>query len=219
MKHTATRPAGRRHLRWAGLTTLALIVAACGSSGPASTAPSVAPSVAASAPAAPAASAAAASAPAAPSAAATTATGSGAVGADAAAGLTIDAPYALTALPAALQQVMQTQLASGLGASGGLISIGFRQIDGGTGSSILMVMGFPSGTLNAAAYAAALGGMSGSLGATFTTSTVDGIDVSSGKAATGGMAIFQVEDHMLVVISPSDADALPIAKALISSNK
>ena len=216
MNHAATRPTGRRFLGWAGVGALAVIVAACGSSAPASTAPGGAASQPATIPSlAPS----LASAPVAPSATATTATGSVAPGADAAAGLTIDAPYTLTSLPATLQQIMETQMATGLGEAGGLVSIGFRQVDGGTGSSILMVMGFPSGTLNTAAYAAALGGMGESLGATFTTSTVDGVDVSSGKAATGGMAVFQVDDHMLVVISPTDADALPIAKALISANQ
>ncbi len=144
---------------------------------------------------------------------------SGGTGVDAAAGLTISAPYTLTAVPGALQDVLEAQMAAGLGAFGDAIKIGFRQIGGATGSPILMVMAFPSGTLTAAGYAAALGGMSSSMGATFTKSTIDGVEVSAGKAATGGIGVFHIDDHMLVIIAQSDADVLPIATALIDANQ
>jgi hypothetical protein len=56
------------------------------------------------------------------------------------------------------------------------------------------------------------------MGAAFTTSTVEGVDVASGTASTGGVGVFHIGDHMLVVISPSAAEALPIATALIKAN-
>jgi hypothetical protein len=111
-------------------------------------------------------------------------------------------------------------MAAGLGAFGDTVKVGFRQVGGGNAAgSILMVISFPSGSLSAPAYQAALAGMGSSMGATFTTSTVDGVDVSTGTASTGGVAVFHIADHMLVVISTSAAESLPIATALIGANQ
>jgi predicted small lipoprotein YifL len=202
--------------RLVALGATALVLAAsmtgCGSSAPASAPPAA--SIAAATPS-PAASAPAASAPAASTAPAS----APATGADPAAGLTIDSPYTLTALPAALQQTLETQFASGVGAFGDAVKVGFRQIGGGNATgSILMVIAFPSGSLNATAYQAALAGMGSSMGAAFTTSTVEGVDVASGTASTGGVGVFHIGDHMLVVISPTASESLPIATALIKAN-
>jgi len=94
------------------------------------------------------------------------------------------------------------------------------QIAGGNATgSILMVIAFPTGSLSATAYQAALAGMGSSMGATFDTSTVSGVDVANGKASTGGVAVFHIGDHMLVVISPAAAESLPIATALITANQ
>ncbi len=215
-------PRRRLAVRTMGATLLAAIlaasIAACGSSAPA--APSVAtPSVVVPSVAIPSVAIPSVALPsiAVPSVNPAASGGTGAV--DPAAGLTIDPPYGLTTVPAALQTVLETQMASGLGAFGDAIKVGFRQISGATGSPILMVLAFPSGTLSAAGYAAALAGMSSSMGATFTKSTVDGVEVSSGKAATGGIGVFHIGDHMLVVIAPSEADVVPIATALIGANQ
>jgi hypothetical protein len=190
---------------------LVLTVAACGSSAPATTAPSqaVAPSVAASV-APP--SVAASPAPSTPVA-------SGGTAVDPTEGLKIGAPYSLTVLPEAMATLFEQQMAAGLASFGDTIKVGFRQIDGGTGTNILMVMKFPDGSLNAAAYQAALAGMGSSLaGATFTTTTVDGVDISSAKAATGGMGVFHNGDLMMVVIASTEADVVPIATALVQAN-
>ena len=205
--------------RLVALGATALVLAAsltgCGSSAPASAPPAA--SIAAATPS-PAASTPAASAPAESTAPVTGSSGP-ATGADPAAGLTIDSPYTLTALPGPLQQTLETQFASGVGAFGDSVKVGFRQIGGGNATgSILMVIAFPSGSLNATAYQAALAGMGSSMGAAFTTSTVEGVDVASGTASTGGVGVFHIGDHMLVVISPSAAEALPIATALIKAN-
>jgi hypothetical protein len=215
MNQNLSAPAPRRLvIRAAAAIALAATIAACGSSAPASTAPTAAPSVAAPSDAPTVAPTVAPSVapPSAPAA-------SRAPGVDAAAGLTIGAPYTLTALPGALQQTFEQQMASGLGAFGESMTVGFRQVGGGTGISILMVMGFPSGTLNDIAYQAALAGMGSSMGATFTTETVDGVQVSNGKATAGGVAVFHDGDHMLIVISQTETETLAIAKALISASK
>jgi predicted small lipoprotein YifL len=199
----------------ATVVVLAASLTGCGSSAPASAPPAA--SVAAATPS-PAASTPAASAPA-ESSAPSTGASAPATGADPAAGLTIDSPYTLTALPAALQQTLETQFAAGVGAFGDAVKVGFRQIGGGNAAgSILMVIAFPAGSLSATAYQAALAGMGSSMGATFETTTVDGVDVASGKASTGAVGVFHIGDHMLVVISPSSAEALPIATALIKAN-
>jgi hypothetical protein len=204
----------RSVLRGIGGLLVALTVAACGSTAPATQSPSQAASVAppSVAPSIASPSAAATPAPSAPAASASPA-------ADAAAGLTIGAPYTMTALPPALQTTMEQQMAAGLGAFGGAITTGFRQISGGAGTSILMVLAFPSGTLDDQAYQAALAGMGTSMGATFSKQTVDGIEVATGKASTGGVGVFHVDDHMLVVIAQTEADVLPVATALIAANK
>jgi hypothetical protein len=203
--------------RLARFGTMAVVVSAsligCGSSAPATTVP-VASTAAATA--SPVASTPAASAPAA-------STGSGApasapAAADPAAGLKIGAPYTLTSLPGGLQETIESQMAGGLGAFGGAVQVGFRQV-GGSSGSILMVIAFPAGSLTAAAYQAAVAVMASNLGATFSTSTVDGVDVASGKAKAGGVAMFHIADHLLVVISPLETESLPIATALITANQ
>lgn len=212
-KPTARRLAGIARLGALSVAITALLIG-CGSSAPATTVPvasattvtpsAVAPSVPASAPdESTAASSAPASAPAA---------------ADPAAGLKIAAPYTLTTLPGGLQQALESQMAGGLGSFGSSVQAGFRQV-GGSSGSILMVIAFPAGSLSAAAYQAAVAVMGSSMGATFTTTTVAGVDVASGKATTGGVAMFHIADHLLVVISPVDSESLPIATALINANQ
>ena len=215
----ANRPPRRARLAHAGLAGLVLVIAAaCGSSAPASIAVSAAPSVAPTAvpsialpsielPSFVLPSFALPSLP----------TGSAAPGVDAAEGLTIDPPYTLTALPGALQEQMSSQMTASLGGFGDSFKFGFRQVAGGTGASILLVMEFPKGTLGLG-YQAALTGLGSSLGATFKPSTVDGVEVSSGKATTGGVAAFHVDDHLLLVVSQTDTEALAVATALIGAN-
>jgi hypothetical protein len=217
MIHTAQFVSPRRFVALGAMSVvMAASLIGCGSAAPASAPPAASTAVATPSPAA---STADASAPA-DSTAPTTAASAPATGADPAAGLAIDSPYTLTALPAALQQTLESQMAAGLGAFGDAVKVGFRQIGGGNATgSILMVISFPSASLTATNYQAALAGMGSSMGATFETSTVNGVDVSNGKAATGGVAVFHIGDHMLMVISPAAAESLPIATALIKANQ
>lgn len=215
---TASSPASRR-VAVIAVTTLvaALTLAACGSSVPASSpapstpavtappsvaptlAPTVAPTVAPSI---------------APSVAVTGAPLTG----DPAAGLKIEAPYGMIALPSSLQTTFEQQMATGLGALGSSIKVGFRQVTGGTGFSILMVIAFPTGSLTAANYQAALAGMAPSMGATLTTTTVGGVEISKGAMSSGAVAIFRIGDNMLMVIGQTEADTVPVATSLIKAN-
>lgn len=217
MTHKALLPSPRRFLALGATTVLmAVSLIGCGSSTPAASTAAGA-STAAATPSAAASTATASTQAATPT---PTTAASAPAAADPAAGLGIDAPYTLTPLPAALQQALESQMAASLGAFGGAIKFGFRQIGGGSATgSILMVLAFPSGSLSAAAYQGAVAGMGSSMGATFDTSTVDGVEVSNGKTSTGGIAVFHIGDHMLVVISPAAAASLPVATALIKANQ
>lgn len=216
---TASSPASRR-VAVIAVTTLvaALTLAGCGSTAPASNpapstsavtappvtappsvAPTLAPTVVPSV---------------APSVAVTGAPPTG----DPAAGLKIEAPYGMIALPSSLQTTFEQQMATGLGALGSSIKVGFRQVTGGSGFSILMVIAFPTGSLTAASYQAALAGMAPSMGATFTTTTVGGVEISKGAMSSGAVAIFHVGDHMLMVIGQTEADSVAVATSLINAN-
>ena len=204
------RPPRRALMAFASIV-IAVALAGCGSS--AGTSPSASPSqiAAASSSTAPSPSVATSSAPSASAAASR--------GPDPAAGLKVDAPYTFVDLPPAMQQAFETQMATSLGAFGSNITYGFRQVQGGAGLTYLLVLAFPTGTVNASTFQGMVGGLSGSMGATLTTTTVDGVDVASGPSSTGGVAIFHIGDHALIVISEKPTDALPVAKALISANK
>ena len=118
-----------------------------------------------------------------------------------------------------MQTLFEQQMTTSLGALGSNITFGFRQINGGKGQDFLMVLNFPAGAVTAATFTGMVGGLGGSMGATLTKTTVDGIEVHSGPSSSGGVALFHVGDQVLIVISQDKADPLPIAKALISSNQ
>lgn len=210
--------AGRPTLLASAAIAAAFLLAACGGGAspsssppasvapPASTVPSMAPSVAPS------------SAPSvAPSSAPSVARSAATV--DAAAGVQIAAPYSLTALPTELQAAMESQMAASLGGFGGSITFGFRQIGGGSGQGVLMVIGFPAGSLTEAAYAGALAAMGSSMGTTLTSTTVEGVAVSTGAAGSGSIALFPADDNLILVIVEKEADTLPMTTALIRANK
>jgi hypothetical protein len=194
-------------------------VAACGNaspstsaSQPASAAPSAAaPSVASVAPSVPASVAPTAPASVQPS------SGTGSAS-DPAKDVKIAAPYTIAPLPAALQSVFEQQMQASLGALGNNITFGFRTIAGGAGQNILMVMAFPSGTLSASAFTGMVGGMGASMNANLTKTTTDGVDIFAGASPTGGVAIFHVGDHAIIVISEKSDDALKVAQALVGAN-
>ena len=169
---------GSRAPRGLAVILLGVLLAAC-SPGAASVAPSAtavatpeptaAPTVAA-APTPSASTAAAASASAQP---------------DPAIGLKIAAPYKLTALDPALEAAFGSQFTQSAGAFGSLVGVGGRTITkDGKLAGYVFVIGFPPGMLSEATYQRDAQGMESSMGATFTTETISGVDVSTGTSAT-----------------------------------
>jgi hypothetical protein len=134
--------------------------------------------------------------------------------------LKIAAPYTLVELDPALTQYFRNQMASSIGAFGGLFSVGLRQVSGGKGvGNVLIVMGFPTGTLDDTSYAAVLTGITGSMqGGKLTKSTVEGVEVSSGTISQGTIAAFHIGDHLVFIVSSGAQEALPIAKAVVAAN-
>jgi hypothetical protein len=220
MATTGSRSLHRLAPTAAGALAVALVVSACGGSA----SPSASASAAAASPSlAPSPSASPSPSPS-PSPSLSVAPSTPAV--DAAAGLKIGAPYALVSLPAAAQQILEQQMATSLGAAGQTVTFGFRQITGGKGTgSILLVMGFPTGTLTDIGYGAVIGGIAAAMKAELTKTTVSGVEVSSGPIAsgstsTGGIAFYHEGDRLIaaIIAGADEAEALAVAKALIAAN-
>lgn len=214
MASIGLRP-GRRALMAVVSVAVAVALASCGSAATTSPSANTAPSQATAASPSPSPS----PSPTATPSLAASASAATSSGPDPATGLTIDAPYSFVALAPAMQQAFETQMASSLGAFGSSITFGFRQVEGGTGQAILMVLAFPTGTMSASMFQGMVGGISASMGATLQTTTIDGIEVASGPSTSGGVGIFHIGDHVLMVIAEKPVDSLPIAKALISANQ
>jgi hypothetical protein len=135
--------------------------------------------------------------------------------------LKIAAPYQLVALDPVAEAALRQQITGSLGAMSGLFDIGVRQVtSNGAIQGFVMAMGFPAGILSDSTYKSAVGGLEASLGVTFTTSDVSGVEVSSATNATAGYAAFKDGDNLMLVITPpSGGDPNAIAKALITANK
>lgn len=213
-----TRTGSRRSMSLgaAGIA-LAFVAAACGGSASPSAAASAssAPSVAAPSPSASPSPSPSQAPSVVPSAAASLSAE------DPAKGLTIAAPYTLVELDPALNQYFRNQMTASMGAFGGLFSIGLRQVDGGKATAnVLIVMGFPNGTLDETSYAAVLTGMTQSMaGGTLTKSTESGVEISSGTIPSGTIAAFHIADHLILVVSSGAPEALPVAKAVVQANQ
>ena len=135
--------------------------------------------------------------------------------------LKIAAPYQLVALDPVAEAALRQQITGSLGAMSGLFDIGVRQVTAnGNPQGFVMAMGFPAGILSDTTYKSAVGGLEASLGVTFKTSDVSGVEVSSATSATAGYAAFKDGDDLMLVITPPRAgDPDAIAKALITANK
>jgi hypothetical protein len=138
---------------------------------------------------------------------------------DPAAGLAIASPYSLVELDATTATAMQTSIEQGMGAYGGLIHVGTREVDkGGTLAAYVMVLAFPTGTLADATYQAVLTGMSANATGAFTSNSVMTTTVSTGVMSTVNVGIYKAADAVMVVLALDKTQVLPIAAALISSN-
>ena len=205
---------GSRAPRGLAVILLGVLLAAC-SPGAASVAPSAtaiatpepttAPTVAATV---------------APTPSASTAAASGSAQPDPAIGLKIDSPYELTALDPNVESAIGSQITQSAGALGSLFGFGGRTITkDGKVAGYVFVIGFPAGLLTEATYNVMVSGMQSSMGATFTTQTISGTDVSIGAAATGTIALLHSGDHLVMILTPTSAELPAMAKALIDANK
>jgi hypothetical protein len=219
MAQPSAREGRRASIVASAFGALALVVAACGGSASpsASQAASVAPSVAAPSVPSVAPSVEPSVASVAPSVAASPS--SSAVAVDPAKDLKIAAPYRFGTLDPLIEQTFKNQMSTSLGQLGSLVQFGFKQVDGGTGQTFVMVLAFPAGMLNDTTFDAMANGIGGSMQATLTTSDFEGVKIASGKASSGGIAVLHLGDHAVMVISQADTDAVPVAKALITANK
>jgi hypothetical protein len=206
---------GSRAPRGLAIILLGLLLAACSpgaaSVGPSATAgatpePTAAPTVAVTVAPTPSASTAAAA--------------SGSAQPDPAIGLKIDSPYELTALDPNVEAAIGSQISQSAGALGGLFGFGGRTVTkDGKVAGYVFVIGFPAGLLTDATYNVMVSGMQSSMGATFTTQTISGTDVSIGAAATGTIALLHSGDHLVMILTPTAAELPAMAKALIDANK
>ena len=205
---------GSRAPRGLAVILLGVLLAAC-SPGAASVAPS-ATAVATPEPTA----APTVAATVAPTPSASTAAASGSAQPDPAIGLKIASPYELTPLDPNVESAIGSQISQSAGALGGLFGFGGRTITKDDKvAGYVFVIGFPAGLLTEATYKVMVSGMQSSMGATFTTETISGTDVSIGAAATGTIALLHSGDHLVMILTPVAAELPVMAKALIDANK
>jgi hypothetical protein len=206
---------GSRAPRGLAFILLGVLLAAC-SPGAASVAPS------ATAVTTPEPSVAATAAPtiAATPSASTAAAASASALPDPAIGLKIGTPYKLTALDPALEAVFKEQFTQGAGAFGSLVGVGGRTVTKDNQLvGYVFVIGFPTGMLSQTAYQAMLTGMQSSMGVTFKTQTISGVDVATGTSTTANVGVMQNGDHVVLTLTPTGAELPGIAKAIIDANK
>ena len=138
---------------------------------------------------------------------------------DPAAGLAIAAPYVLSTLDSALETRFRDQFGASAGAFASLIGIGGRQVNtNGALAGYVFVVGFPTGLLSDATYQGMLTGIERGSQVTFATTTISGVKVSSGSAATSGLGAFKSGDRVILLVTPTAGNVAPIATALISAN-
>ena len=172
---------GSRAPRGLAVILLGVLLAAC-SPGAASVAPSATAVATPEPTAAPTVAATVAPTP----SASTAAAASGSAQPDPAIGLKIDSPYELTALDPNVESAIGSQITQSAGALGSLFGFGGRTITkDGKVAGYVFVIGFPAGLLTEATYNVMVSGMQSSMGATFTTQTISGTDVSIGDGCHG----------------------------------
>jgi hypothetical protein len=138
--------------------------------------------------------------------------------ADPAIGLTIGPPYALTPLDPTLEASLRQQYGASAGAFASLIGVGGRQVTAnGIPVAFVFVIGLPSGVMSDTVYQSMLNGIASNTGVTLKTTTIAGTEVSSGATATGNIGIYRDGDRLIMIIAPTDLNA--VAEALIAANK
>jgi hypothetical protein len=202
---TALRP-------WAAaLLGVAMIVSACGG---ASATPSPTPSPTPTAAPTPTPS------PTPSPTAAPTASPSASAAVDPAAGLAIADPYTIKELDAAAAETIQGAMEKGMGAFASVIQVGTREIQkAGTTVGYVLVIAFPAGTLTDETYKGFLAGIATTSTSTWKVVKVDNYSISTGTMSGISVGMFRAGDAVMLIMAPSAAEVVPIAKALIAANK
>jgi hypothetical protein len=191
-----------------GLATLALLVAACGGS----TAPTTSASASPAAAATPSPAATAATSP-----AATASAAAGSPVADAAASLSIAAPYTLVQPEGAQAQI--DQIKNGLGAMASIVQIGARQVKkAGSNDGLLLAMAFP-GVPVPGSFLESFAASAGGTDATVTSRTIGGQDVKLIEGTSTHAAAYAHGSTMVFVYGQSADETLAIVTAVIQASE
>jgi hypothetical protein len=138
---------------------------------------------------------------------------------DPAEGLAIAPPFTLASLDPVVDAAFRRQFTASAGGAAGLVDVGGRNaLKSGALAGVIFVIAFPTGLMTDAAYQTLLTGLQTSMKATLTATTISGTKVSSGATPTGGLGVFRVGDHVILVLTPASTDVTPVATALITAN-
>ena len=131
----------------------------------------------------------------------------------------VGAPYSLADLPASMADPIQAGIEKDLGVYGKAVHVSVREVQqAGTSAAYLLVVAFPSGTLNDNIYGQVITDLSEGAESNFTPRLIGAVSVSFGTMSGGSVAVFRKGDLVLVTMSPASADLTPVVKALVGAN-
>ena len=138
---------------------------------------------------------------------------------DPAAGLAIADPYTLQELDAAAAETIQGAMAKGMGAFASVIHVGMREVQkAGTIVGYVMVIQFPTGTLSDTTYNGFLAGIASTGSSTLKVVKVGSTSISTGTMSGLSVGMYRAGDAVMLIMSPTATEVVPIAKALIAAN-
>jgi hypothetical protein len=191
-----------------GIAGIGLLAAACGSSSAPTTAATASPAAATASPAATVAA----------TPTVTASPGAGGSSADAAASLSIAAPYTLAPLDAA-QAGQIDQLKNSLGAMSSIVQMGVREVrKGATNDGVLLAMAFPGVPVPGSfldTFAAGAGGPD----AKVTSRSINGHDVKLIEGSSAHVAAYAHGSTMVFVYGQSADETLAIITAVIQASE
>lgn len=194
----------------AALLGVAMLVSACGGAA-ATPSPTPSPTVAPTVAPTPTPSPTPTPTPASPSASAAV---------DPAAGLAIADPYTLKELDAAAAETIQGAMEKGMGAFSSVIHVGLREVQkAGSTVGYVMVIEFPAGTLSDTTYNGFLSGIASTGDSTWKVVKVGDYAISTGTMSGLSVGMFKAGDAVMLIMSPTASEIVPIATALIEANK
>jgi hypothetical protein len=134
-------------------------------------------------------------------------------------GLAIGAPYTLTDVPSTLATTLQAAIEKDMGGISKVVHVGVKTVQQGTkAAAYLMVVAFPPGTLTDAIYSEAITNLSMGSESSFQSQVISNVRVDTGLMGGANVGVFRTGDTLLVTMSPTGGDVLPVVKALIAAN-